>query len=149
MTLNADMREIELSIIVPVFNEADVLPELQRRLMATLETLNAPFEIIYVNDGSADGTLSLLEEMAAGDPRVKVLALSRNFGHQPALTAGCDHASGRALILMDGDLQDRPEAIPDFVRAWNFANHARAGLNIFQVRRHAFANTVGFGRRID
>jgi len=118
MTLNARMREIELSIIVPVFNEADVLPELQRRLLATLETLNAPFEIIYVNDGSADGTLSLLEEIASGDLRVKVIALSRNFGHQPALTAGCDHASGRALILMDGDLQDRPEAIPDFIRAW-------------------------------
>jgi polyisoprenyl-phosphate glycosyltransferase len=105
-----------LSIAIPVYNEASVLPELLRRTRDVLDQIDGgPHEVVFVNDSSADGSLAILEEAARHDARLVVISLSRNFGHQAALTAALDHASGDAVVVMDGDLQDVPEAIPQFV----------------------------------
>lgn len=98
-----------LSIVVPMFNEEDVLHSLFKRLEAELKLIGEPYEIICVNDGSDDSTLALLLEASAADPRIKVLNFSRNFGKEVALTAGLDHSSGRAVVPIDADLQDPPE----------------------------------------
>jgi polyisoprenyl-phosphate glycosyltransferase len=105
-----------LSVAVPVHNEESVLPELLTRVLSVLDKIEGgPHELLFVDDGSTDGTLVLLEEAAQRDSRIMVLSLSRNFGHQPALTAALDHVTGDATVLMDGDLQDEPEAIPRFL----------------------------------
>jgi dolichol-phosphate mannosyltransferase len=102
-----------LSIAIPLHNEQSILPELVTRCIAVLDgILGGPHELLFVDDGSTDGTLSVLEEFAQHDARIIVLSLSRNFGHQAALTAALDHVTGDATVLMDGDLQDPPEAIP-------------------------------------
>ncbi len=102
-----------LSVAIPIHNEESVLPELLTRLMGVLDKVQGgPHELLFVDDGSADGTLALLEEAAQRDSRIMVLSLSRNFGHQAALTAALDHVTGDATVLMDGDLQDEPESIP-------------------------------------
>ncbi|MFQ5792200.1 MAG: glycosyltransferase family 2 protein [Acidobacteriota bacterium] len=121
----------ELSVVLPVFNEDATLPELHRRLLAVLEGLGLPFEVIYVDDGSSDGSAELLRERAAADGRVILLVLSRNFGHQIALTAGLDHARGDAVVLMDSDLQDPPELIPTLVSRW------KEGLEVVYAQRRA------------
>jgi dolichol-phosphate mannosyltransferase len=104
---------MRVSVAIPLHNEEQVLPELLRRLAAALDGVpGGPHELIFVDDGSSDETLPLLEAAAALDPRIVVVSLSRNFGHQAALTAGLDQATGDATVVMDGDLQDRPEEIP-------------------------------------
>jgi dolichol-phosphate mannosyltransferase len=108
-----------LSIIVPCFNEELVLRETNRRLLATAEQSGMDFELLYVDDGSADGTAEILRELHAADARVKVLRLSRNFGHQFAITAGLEHASGDAVVLIDADLQDPPEVILEMLAHWS------------------------------
>ena len=107
-----------LSVVIPIYNEEQTLPELRRRLVEVLEGLGERFEVILVDDGSRDGSPGLLAAMNAGDARFKVLTLARNFGHQTALSAGLDHAGGEAVVLMDGDLQDPPELIPELVAKW-------------------------------
>jgi polyisoprenyl-phosphate glycosyltransferase len=105
-----------VSIAIPVYNEELVVPELLRRVGAVLDGLpGGPHEIVIVDDGSRDRTLAMLQAAAATDPRLVVIALSRNFGHQAALTAAIDHVTGDAVMLMDGDLQDAPEALPTFL----------------------------------
>lgn len=106
------------SVVVPIFDEEESLPEMYRRMSAMLDGLDGPSELILVNDGSRDGSLELMRDLARRDPRVKILSFSRNFGHQMAITAGIDHASGEAVVVIDADLQDPPEAIPDLIRAW-------------------------------
>lgn len=112
------MDTIELSVIVPVYNEEAVITETNHRLLAVLDSLAIPFELIYVNDGSRDGSAALLRTFCRQDHRVKMLALSRNFGHQTAITAGMDHAAGQAVVIIDADLQDPPEIIPEMIRRW-------------------------------
>jgi polyisoprenyl-phosphate glycosyltransferase len=107
-----------ISVVVPIFNEQENLPELRRRLAAALDQTNEPWEIVLVNDGSRDRSPELIRQFHAEDPRIKLVDLSRNFGHQPAVTAGIHHARGDCVILIDGDLQDPPEVIPDMVRKW-------------------------------
>jgi polyisoprenyl-phosphate glycosyltransferase len=106
------------SIVIPVYNEVEVLPSLYTRLTRVMEGLVEPYEIIFVNDGSNDGSLPLLRDLRAGDERVKILGLSRNFGHQLAITAGLDHSSGQAVVVLDADLQDPPEVIPQLIDQW-------------------------------
>jgi len=106
-----------LSLAIPLHNEESVLPELLRRLQSVLGALpGGPHEIVFVDDGSSDRTFAMLEEAARLDPRILVLSLSRNFGHQTAITAALDHVSGDAVVVMDGDLQDVPEVIPQFIQ---------------------------------
>ncbi len=107
-----------LSIVLPVFNEQPVLDELHRRIVATLGPTGLEPELIFVNDGSLDASGEVLDALAATDPSVRVLHLARNFGHQAAVQCGLDHATGDAVVVMDSDLQDLPEAIPDLVKAW-------------------------------
>jgi polyisoprenyl-phosphate glycosyltransferase len=108
-----------LSIVVPMFNEANGLPKLFDRLIPVLESQTADWEILCVNDGSRDDTLTQLKQRHEHDPRIKILSLSRNFGKEAALTAGLHHAFGRAVIPLDADLQDPPELIPEMIARWN------------------------------
>ncbi len=119
-----------LSVAVPLYNEASGVPELVRRIGQALDALpGGPHEMVFVDDGSADGTLARLEERAREDARITVVALSRNFGHQAALAAALDYVTGDATVLMDGDLQDPPEAIPHLV-----AKH-REGYDVVYAQR--------------
>jgi glycosyltransferase involved in cell wall biosynthesis len=106
------------TVIIPIYNEEQILPELRTRLMAATAGLDEPFEVILIDDGSRDASYALMATMHAGDPRIKVIRLSRNFGHQIAISAGLDEARGDAVILMDGDLQDPPELLPEMIRLW-------------------------------
>lgn len=108
-----------VSFVVPCFNEEEVIGETHRRLAAVADAArDYRFEFLFVNDGSRDRTLELLRELTAIDARVRVLAFSRNFGHQLALTAGIDEARGDAVVLLDADLQDPPEVVPQMLAAW-------------------------------
>ena len=107
-----------LSLIVPVFNEEEVLPASFERMDEAMKALGYPYEIIYTNDGSRDGSMEILRSIANDNPHVKVLSFSRNFGHQLAVTAAMDHAGGDALIIIDVDLQDPPEVIAQLVDSW-------------------------------
>ncbi len=108
-----------VSVVLPVFNEAEILRELTRRVTAALVSAEHPWEIIFVDDGSTDETSVVLEELAGCSPEITVVRLSRNFGHQAAVQAGLQQAAGDAVIVMDSDLQDRPEAIPRFLSLWH------------------------------
>ncbi len=107
-----------LSIVIPLYNEEQSIAPLFERLRATIAQLDVDAEIVCVDDGSHDGTAAACRRYAVEDPQIKLVQLSRNFGHQAAITAGMDHAVGDALVLMDGDLQDPPEAIPLFLTKW-------------------------------
>jgi dolichol-phosphate mannosyltransferase len=106
-----------LSVVSPIFNERDSVEELWRRLTLALAPLG-DYEIVLVDDGSTDGSWEVLRNLAARDERLRLLRLSRNFGHQVALTAGLDAARGEAVVLIDADLQDPPEVIPELVARW-------------------------------
>ncbi|HEY3933486.1 MAG TPA: glycosyltransferase family 2 protein [Gemmatimonadales bacterium] len=109
---------MKLSVAIPVLNEEAVLPELLRRVGAVLDGIpGGPHELLLVDDGSTDNTRAMLIDANAADPRIRGLFLSRNFGHQAAITAGLDHVTGDLIVVMDGDLQDRPEEIPRFLEA--------------------------------
>ncbi len=106
------------SIIIPIYNEEQTLPVLHERLVSALHPLGETFEVILIDDGSKDNSFELLRQIHAADARFKVLRLSRNFGHQVAISAGLDFARGEAVILMDGDLQDPPELLPKMIDKW-------------------------------
>jgi len=108
----------QLGVVVPLFDEAETVGETYRRLVAVLGELPLSFEILFVNDGSRDRTGEFLDFFAERDARVRVLHLSRNFGHQAAVSAGLEHVRGDAIVVMDGDLQDPPEVIPEFLERW-------------------------------
>ncbi|HEY6969304.1 MAG TPA: glycosyltransferase [Candidatus Angelobacter sp.] len=107
-----------ISVVVPIYNEEEIVVSFHKALASALESLEEPWEVLYINDGSRDASLPLLLEIKDRDPRVVVVELSRNFGHQPALTAGLHVARGDAVVLMDGDFQDPPEVVPKLVAAW-------------------------------
>ena len=110
-------ESVLFSIIVPCFNEAEVLPEFHRKTLTILKAMNVPFELLYVNDGSEDQTQLLIDQYAQRRS-VRALHLSRNFGKESAMNAGIDYAKGQAIIFMDADLQDPPEFIPEMINAW-------------------------------
>ena len=127
-----------LSVIIPVYNEDAVLAEFHRRLAAVLDTLAADAEVVYVNDGSSDGTKMLITSLRESDPRVALIDLSRNFGKEIAMSAGLDHAHGDAVVVIDADLQDPPELIPDMMRAW------QEGFDVVLMRRRSRAQESWF-----
>ena len=108
-----------LSVVLPCYNEEESITETYTQLTEKLGTLRLPFEMIFVDDGSRDSTPRLLADLHAKDARVKVVCLSRNFGHQVALSAGIEHAGGQAVVLMDADLQDPPEVVAIMIQKWN------------------------------
>ena len=131
---------VELSVVVPVYNEEESVPELYRRLTGTLVGIVGSYEIVLVDDGSRDRSWAQIKELSARDPRVKGVSFSRNFGHQMAFTAGLDNADGDAVVIMDADLQDPPELIPELVARWRegfdvaYAVRAkRAGETVFKL----------------
>jgi len=105
-------NKINISVVIPILNEAEILQELYRRLTKVMEGLTNIYELIFIDDGSKDESFKMLNLLHENDKRVKVIKFSRNFGHHIAITAGLDHARGEAVVLMDGDLQDPPEEIP-------------------------------------
>lgn len=107
-----------LSAVAPVFNEAECLPAFHARLRAALAAVCDDYEIVYIDDGSSDGSLELIRQFSDADPRVAYQSFSRNFGHEAATTAGLQAASGEAVVLIDSDLQDPPELIGDLVARW-------------------------------
>src|SRR5258708_26861780 len=127
---DAGERQLELlSVVAPVYDEEATIDEFCARVCKALDGL--PFELVLVDDGSTDGSAAALERLAGADPRVRVVFLSRNFGHQTALTAGLDHARGDAVVMLDADLQDPPELIPKTLDNW------RAGCDVvYAVREH-------------
>ena len=115
---NAETGNNLVSIVVPVFNEAEVLDAFYHRLKKVLDTLTVLSEIVFVDDGSTDNSHALLIGLQQSDERIAVVALSRNFGKEIAMTAGLDHARGDAVIIIDADLQDPPELIPELIEEW-------------------------------
>jgi polyisoprenyl-phosphate glycosyltransferase len=108
----------DLSVVIPVYNEEDNLPHLYERLIVTLDPIALSYEIVFVDDGSRDGSLAYLRALASRDRRVLIVELARNFGHQVAISAGLDHSRGQGVILMDADLQDPPEVLPEIIAKW-------------------------------
>ncbi|TAM59263.1 glycosyltransferase [bacterium] len=108
-----------ISVVIPLYDEEAIVPELVRRVDAVLRTVDDAYEIVLVNDGSRDGTAAAVRALFATYPALVLVELSRNFGHQIAATAGLDRARGDAVVLMDGDLQDPPELIPELLAQWH------------------------------
>jgi dolichol-phosphate mannosyltransferase len=129
-------REPELlSVVAPMYEEEDTVAPFTERVAAALGELN--YELILVNDGSKDRTRDAMATAVDADPRVKVVSLARNFGHQPALTAGLEHARGDVIVMLDGDLQDPPELIPEMIERW------REGVDVvYAVREQRLGETA-------
>jgi polyisoprenyl-phosphate glycosyltransferase len=146
------------SIVIPFFSEEEALPELAKRISAVADRLDGAVEIILVDDGSRDRSYPIALELTERDPRFKLIRLSRNFGHQIAITAGLDVASGEAVVVIDADLQDPPEVIIEMAARWregyavvNAVREAREGESFFKrvTSSRAFAQTLqGLGNRI-
>jgi polyisoprenyl-phosphate glycosyltransferase len=117
-----DLVNQMISLVVPILNEQENLPEFTRRATDALDTTADKWEIIFVDDGSTDSSSQLIRQFHTDDPRIKLVELSRNFGHQPAVSAGIHHANGDCVILIDGDLQDPPEVIGELVAKWKEGN---------------------------
>jgi dolichol-phosphate mannosyltransferase len=125
-----------LSVVIPVYNEEETIPELDRRLRAFLGELGETWEVVFVDDGSRDGSAKLLEALAEKEPRYRLISFGRNFGHQIAITAGMDRAEGEAVVVMDADLQDPPEVVREMLARW------RQGYDVvYAVRRRRLGET--------
>lgn len=131
------INEILISVVLPVFNEQNVLPQLLQSVEESLQQIDCCYEIIFVNDGSVDQSGSILDDLAELNSRIKVLHFAKNFGHQAAVQAGLLHSTGDAIIIMDSDMQDSPSAIIDFVEAW------QAGFDVvYAIRTERKENIV-------
>lgn len=127
-----------LSVVAPVYDEAGTVARYYERTIAVMEQLGSSFELVLVNDGSTDDSLAIMAELQRHDPRVRVVDLSRNFGHQIAISAGLEHARGQAVIIMDSDLQDPPEVIPELVARW------RGGAEVVYAQRRSRRGETAF-----
>lgn len=132
---------IRYSIIIPCYNEEAVLQETHRRLTAVMRGMQEPYELVYVNDCSRDDTPAILDALAAEDPAVKVVHFARNGGHQVAVSAGIDYATGDALVIIDADLQDPPELIPEMAALW------REGAQVVYGQRRSRAGETAFKKK--
>ena len=136
----ADAAKPLVSLVVPVYNERAVLPVLYQRLVNVLSVLPIRYEIVLVDDGSTDGSGQVMVDLAQNVPEVRAIRLSRNFGKEAALTAGIEHAQGDAVIVIDADLQDPPELIPDMLAAWE------QGVDVVAMRRRSRAGETALKR---
>jgi len=126
------------TVVAPIYNEEQTLPVFYERLTAVLEGLGETYEIVLVNDGSRDGSYRAMRALRERDPRIKLVDFSRNFGHQIAISAGLDHAHGDAVVIIDSDLQDPPEVIPELVARW------RAGAEVVYAQRRSRVGETRF-----
>ena len=133
----AASNEILLTIVVPVYNEQEVIEELVRRIVAVAEKITNQYEVIFVNDGSSDGTLPQLIKVCTNNPKLAFISFSRNFGHQIAITAGMDYAKGAAIVTIDGDLQDPPELIVEM-----YAEYLKGNKVVYAMRRKRKGETI-------
>ncbi|NYT46030.1 glycosyltransferase family 2 protein [Alcaligenaceae bacterium] len=133
-------EKTELSVVIPMYNEHEVIAVMYERLTAVLTGLDISYELVMVDDGSRDGTPNMIRGLAKEDPTVTAVFLSRNFGKEAALTAGLEHAAGAAVIIMDADLQDPPELIPQMLRAW------KDGADMVCMRRRSRAGETWLKR---
>lgn len=138
MTGNAAAPKPDLSIVVPCYNEEQGLPALHARLTTVLATIGCSYEVLLIDDGSRDRTRDVIRDLVAHDSHVRGVLFSRNFGHQAAVSAGYDHALGRAVIVMDADLQHPPELIPQFIEQW------RAGHDVVYAYRRGVPVRWGY-----
>ena len=125
------MARPTLSLVLPVFNEEEVIPELHEQLQSFLKELDLDAEVVFVDDGSRDKTFEMLEKLVEKDSRYSILSFARNFGHQTAITAGVDHARGEAVVVMDADLQDPPSVVLEMIAKW------RAGYDVVYGKRRS------------
>lgn len=135
---------VKYSVVVPVFNEEEVLMMSYERLKSVMDKIG-DYELIFVNDGSRDDTLNILKELAKKDKTVKVISFSRNFGHQEAVSAGMAHVSGKAVIIIDADLQDPPEVIPDMIKQWQQGTDIVYGKRARREGETAFKKVTAWG----
>lgn len=128
---NNNKKIVDLSVVIPVYNEEEVLEELFKRLNKTLNSLRVNYEVIFIDDGSRDKSLEIITDFNQKDSRYKYISFSRNFGHQIAISAGIDFAEGKAVVIMDADLQDPPELIPEMLAKW------KKGAEVVYAKRKA------------
>jgi glycosyltransferase involved in cell wall biosynthesis len=121
------MSGVRYSVVIPAYNEEEVIEESYRRLKKVMDGTGEPYELIFVNDGSRDATADKLAGLVSADKNVKMISFSRNFGHQTAITAGMDAASGDAILIIDADLQDPPEVMPEMMEKWKAGYHVVYG----------------------
>jgi polyisoprenyl-phosphate glycosyltransferase len=126
------------SIVAPVFNEEETVPHFYERVIAVMEKVGEPFELVLVNDGSRDGSFNIMRSLHERDQRVRVVDFSRNFGHQIAISAGLDYAQGQAVVIIDSDLQDPPETIPELIARW------KAGAEVVYAQRQTRTGETKF-----
>lgn len=126
------------SVIAPVLNEEETLSHFYERVVAVMVQLHEPFELLFINDGSTDRSYRIMQELHEQDKRVRVINFSRNFGHQAAISAGLDYARGQAIIILDADLQDPPELIPELVAHW------KSGAEVVYAQRTQRKGETGF-----
>jgi dolichol-phosphate mannosyltransferase len=138
------MTEPTLSVVVPLLNEEDVLDQTYTELKRHLDALNEPYEIVFVDDGSTDRSRAILAAKSQVDPCVRIVALSRNFGHEMATTAGLHHARGKAVIVMDADLQDPPELIVEFLAKWREGYQVVYGVRAKREQETALKKLTSF-----
>ena len=138
----ASQQTVELSIVVPIFNEEQNLPELHRRLSDAARAITPSYEIVFVNDGSRDESRSILQILSQRDEHVYYIHFSRNFGHQIAVTAGLDRCRGKSVVIIDGDLQDPPEVIPEL-----YKKH-KSGYDVVYARRSERKGETWFKRAV-
>lgn len=126
-------EKILCSVVIPSYNEELVIQETYKRLKTVMDSINEPYELIFVNDGSKDNTAVIIRKLCEADKRVKLVDFSRNFGHQLASTAGMDYSSGDTVVLIDADLQDPPELIPEMIKKWREGYEVVYGVRIKRI----------------
>ncbi len=139
------MNHIKYSIVAPAYNEEECISEFYRRMKAVMESTKESYEIVFINDGSRDGTLDKLLDIQKQDKNVAVLDFSRNFGHQVAVSCGMEHARGDAVVLIDADLQDPPEVIPEMIAKWKEGYDVVYGKRSKRKGESAFKKLTAFG----
>jgi len=136
---------IQYSIVIPVFNEEENLYEVYNRLSSVTNSLDGETEYVFIDDGSKDRSLQILDELNQKDPSVHYLSLARNFGHQIAVTAGLNYAQGQAVIIIDSDLQDPPELIPELIEKWRSGFHVVYAQRISRSQENWFKKLMAYG----
>ncbi len=142
VALQQNSAQPELSVVIPIYNEEENISELYSRLVKVLDDKHIDFEIVFVDDGSRDGTVDRLKRLEESDRRVRIIELARNFGHQVAITAGLDFARGKAIAVMDADLQDPPEVLPEFIAKWREGHEVVYAIR--EQRKEAWLKRTGY-----